>query len=129
MPRPTQREVDALYFCIPVSLLFFTLLISIVLIFFVIKYRRRSLLCESKAHRRFTQTGDAVVGGPIHNRDEHVCLGRANLFTIRTALRKMPMRSTLVAKQWMWKIQHSTGQREINELHVPVGRKIKTEHS
>jgi cytochrome c oxidase subunit 2 len=25
----------------------------------------------------------------------------------------------------MWKIQHSTGQREINELHVPVGRKIK----
>jgi cytochrome c oxidase subunit 2 len=25
----------------------------------------------------------------------------------------------------MWKIQHSTGQREINELHVPVGRKVK----
>lgn len=25
----------------------------------------------------------------------------------------------------MWKFQHSTGQREINELHVPVGRKIK----
>ena len=31
----------------------------------------------------------------------------------------------MVGKQWMWKIQHSTGQREINELHVPVGRKIK----
>jgi cytochrome c oxidase subunit 2 len=31
----------------------------------------------------------------------------------------------VVAKQWMWKIQHSTGQREINELHVPVGRKVK----
>jgi cytochrome c oxidase subunit 2 len=25
----------------------------------------------------------------------------------------------------MWKFQHSTGQREINELHIPVGRKIK----
>jgi cytochrome c oxidase subunit 2 len=25
----------------------------------------------------------------------------------------------------MWKLQHATGQREINELHVPVGRKIK----
>ena len=25
-------------------------------------------------------------------------------------------------KQWMWKIQHPTGQREINELHVPVGQ-------
>jgi cytochrome c oxidase subunit 2 len=25
----------------------------------------------------------------------------------------------------MWKMQHTTGQREINELHVPVNRKIK----
>jgi len=25
----------------------------------------------------------------------------------------------------MWKIQHTTGQREINELHVPIGRKVK----
>ncbi len=31
----------------------------------------------------------------------------------------------VVGKQWMWKIQHGTGQREINELHVPVGRRIK----
>ncbi len=31
----------------------------------------------------------------------------------------------VVGKQWMWKFQHETGQREINELHVPVGRKIK----
>src|SRR6266849_4630168 len=28
-------------------------------------------------------------------------------------------------KQWMWKFQHSTGQREINTLHVPVGRPIR----
>ena len=26
----------------------------------------------------------------------------------------------VVGKQWMWKLQHATGQREINELHVPV---------
>nr|HQU93547.1 cytochrome c oxidase subunit II [Pyrinomonadaceae bacterium] len=31
----------------------------------------------------------------------------------------------VVGKQWMWKLQHASGQREINELHVPVGRKIK----
>jgi cytochrome c oxidase subunit 2 len=31
----------------------------------------------------------------------------------------------VVAKQWMWKIEHMEGQREINELHVPVGRDIK----
>jgi cytochrome c oxidase subunit II len=31
----------------------------------------------------------------------------------------------VVGKQWMWKLQHATGQREINELHIPVNRKIK----
>ncbi len=31
----------------------------------------------------------------------------------------------VVGKQWMWKLQHETGHREINELHVPVGRKVK----
>lgn len=29
------------------------------------------------------------------------------------------------AKQWMWKFQHPGGQREINTLHVPVGRPIR----
>ena len=31
----------------------------------------------------------------------------------------------VVAKQWMWKIEHPEGAREINELHVPVGRDVK----
>jgi cytochrome c oxidase subunit 2 len=31
----------------------------------------------------------------------------------------------VVAKQWMWKIEHMEGQREINELHVPTGQNIK----
>lgn len=31
----------------------------------------------------------------------------------------------VVAKQWMWKIQHPEGQREINTLHIPVGRPVK----
>jgi cytochrome c oxidase subunit II len=31
----------------------------------------------------------------------------------------------VVGKQWMWKFQHLDGQREINELHVPVGRPVK----
>jgi cytochrome c oxidase subunit 2 len=30
-----------------------------------------------------------------------------------------------VGKQWMWKFQHLSGQREIDELHVPVGRPVK----
>jgi cytochrome c oxidase subunit II len=31
----------------------------------------------------------------------------------------------VVAKQWMWKIEHMEGQREINELHVPTGQNVK----
>jgi cytochrome c oxidase subunit II len=28
-------------------------------------------------------------------------------------------------KQWMWKFQHPTGQREINTLHVPINRPVR----
>jgi cytochrome c oxidase subunit 2 len=35
----------------------------------------------------------------------------------------MPIR--VLAKQWMWKTEHSNGAREINALHVPVGRPVK----
>jgi len=31
----------------------------------------------------------------------------------------------VVGKQWMWKLQHGDGRREINELHVPIGRPVK----
>lgn len=30
----------------------------------------------------------------------------------------------VIAKQWMWKVQHSNGLREVNELHVPVGQPV-----
>ena len=40
-----------------------------------------------------------------------------------------PVHDTLdiyvTGKQWMWKVQYPTGQREINELHVPIGRAVK----
>src|SRR5215510_12666042 len=31
----------------------------------------------------------------------------------------------VVAKQWMWELQHAGGQREINELHIPVGKPVR----
>lgn len=30
-----------------------------------------------------------------------------------------------IGKQWMWKFQHPEGQREINTLHVPIGKPVK----
>lgn len=35
------------------------------------------------------------------------------------------MQVYVVGKQWMWKIQHPEGNKEINELHVPVGKPVK----
>ncbi|MBW8890063.1 MAG: cytochrome c oxidase subunit II [Fibrobacteres bacterium] len=31
----------------------------------------------------------------------------------------------VVGMQWMWKVQHPQGPREINSLHVPVGERIR----
>src|SRR5262245_18728731 len=51
------------------------------------------------------------------------------LFGVTTAIFFMqydtpPDASTIyvVGKQWMWKIEHPEGKKEINELHVPTGR-------
>ncbi len=34
----------------------------------------------------------------------------------------------VVAKQWMWKLEHVEGQREINELHVPGRPRHRDDH-
>lgn len=31
----------------------------------------------------------------------------------------------VVAKQWIWKAEHRAGQREVNVLHVPLGRPVQ----
>jgi cytochrome c oxidase subunit II len=35
------------------------------------------------------------------------------------------LRIYVIGKQWMWKIEHDGGQREINALHVPAGRPVE----
>lgn len=43
-------------------------------------------------------------------------------------IQRMPanaMDVNVVAKQWMWKFQHPTGQTEINDLHVPVNQPVR----
>lgn len=31
----------------------------------------------------------------------------------------------VLARQWMWKVEHAGGQREINTLHVPLGQPVR----
>lgn len=49
----------------------------------------------------------------------------AAIYTFEQQAPKGAMEIYVVGKQWMWKVQHPEGRREINELHVPMGRPIK----
>ena len=49
----------------------------------------------------------------------------ARLYVLRAHAPADAMEIFVVARQWMWKLQHPGGQREINELHVPRGEPIK----
>jgi cytochrome c oxidase subunit 2 len=117
-------KVDALYFFLSGLTIFFALLIGGTILFFVLKYRRRS---------------PYEVPRPVAGSHKLETLWTAIPFLIATTIfvwsarlyfeQYRPPKNALevyvVGKQWMWKIQHTTGQREINQLHVPVGRKIK----
>ena len=117
-------KVDALYFYLSGVTVFFTLLISGVLIFFVIKYRRRTPyeIPRPIAGSHKLETLWSVI--PFIIAMSMFAWG-AQVYFEQSRPPKNAVEIYVVGKQWMWKIQHSTGQREINELHVPVGRKIK----
>jgi cytochrome c oxidase subunit 2 len=119
-----SSKVDALYFYLCGVTLFFTLLISGVLVFFVIRYRRRSPfeIPQRIAGSHKLETMWSVI--PFIIAMSMFAWG-AQIYFENSRPPKNANEIYVVGKQWMWKIQHSTGQREINELHVPVGRKIK----
>ncbi|HZJ43276.1 MAG TPA: cytochrome c oxidase subunit II [Pyrinomonadaceae bacterium] len=117
-------KVDAIYFYLSGITLFFTLLISGILIFFVIRYRRRSPyeIPRPIAGSHKLETLWTVIPFLI----SMTIFGWASsVYFQQYHPPDNAVEVYVVGKQWMWKIQHSTGQREINELHVPVGRKIK----
>ena len=49
----------------------------------------------------------------------------ASVFVWAKRLPANAMEIHVIGKQWMWKIQHPEGIREIDELHVPVGEPVK----
>ncbi len=117
-------EVDALYiFLIAVSVVM-TLLIFLGVFVFAVKYRRRSddevpkAIEGSAALEAFWSIVPLMV--------MMVMFGWGTKLYFKNAV---PPANALeifaVGKQWMWKIQHPGGQREINELHVPLGRPVK----
>jgi cytochrome c oxidase subunit 2 len=117
-------RVDALfYFLLSVSV-FFATLIFFLMIYFALKYRRRSPGERAQPVSESLRLELAWTIIPLGIVMVAFTWGARLYFTL-----SRPPADALeiltVGKQWMWKFQHPTGQREINELHVPVGRAIK----
>lgn len=116
-------HVDALYFFILAVTIFFTTLVAVLILIFGIKYR----------HDKHPVPHQIEGSVPLEIFWSAVPLGIAMvIFTWGAVLfvqQNRPPRGSLdvygIGKQWMWKFQHPGGQREINELHVPVGRPVR----
>jgi cytochrome c oxidase subunit 2 len=117
-------DVDALYFYITGVTVFFTTLISLVIIFFVIRYRRRNAFEIPRPIEGSTKLETLWSVIPLLIAMSIFVWG-AKVYFAQYRPPQNALEVYVVGKQWMWKFQHPTGQREINELHVPVGRKIK----
>src|SRR5437660_10262746 len=117
-------DVDAVYFYISGVTIFFTTLISLVVIFFVIRYRRRNPFEIPRPIEGSTKLETLWSVIPLVIAMSIFVWG-AKVYFAEYRPPKNALEIYVVGKQWMWKFQHSTGQREINELHIPVGRKIK----
>jgi cytochrome c oxidase subunit 2 len=119
-----SSHVDALYFYLSGVTVFFTLLIGGVITLFVVRYRRRTPFEVPRpiAGSHALETVWSVI--PFVIAMSFFGWG-ASLYFRNSRPPENAIEVYVVGKQWMWKFQHSTGQREINELHVPVGKKIK----
>ena len=117
-------QVDALYFFLVAVSAFFAVLIALLLVVFAVRFRRR----------RADEVGEAIHGSiALEMMWTLIPLGIALLMFVWGAqvyfhLTRPPrgaMEIYVVGKQWMWKLEHADGAREINELHVPIGRPVK----
>jgi cytochrome c oxidase subunit II len=117
-------HVDALYFYLLAVSAFFSLLIALLVIYFAIKYRRRSETELPKGVEGSLKLEIAWSVIPLIIALSFFFWG-AKLFFAMNRAPNDALEVWVVGKQWMWKIQHADGQREINELHVPVGRAVR----
>lgn len=117
-------DVDALYYYLWALTAFFFVLLFTGIIYFAAKYRRRS---DSEIPRPIAgsiklETVWTVIPFIIAL---SIFAWASSIYVkmVRTPAEAMDV--YVVGKQWMWKFQHPAGQREINELHIPTGKKIR----
>jgi cytochrome c oxidase subunit 2 len=117
-------RVDALYFFLVAISGFFSLLIAGLIVFYAVKYRRRSpddigVNIHGGLALELTWTIVPFLITMV------IFVWGASVFFAMSRPPDETLNIYVVGKQWMWKFQHLDGQREINELHVPVGRAVK----
>ena len=122
------RQVDHLFLFALGGAAFFSILIALLIFYLGIRYRRRSPSEVGRPpaeHSRATTileiTWSVVPLGLL----AILFVWGARLYFVMSRPPAGAAEIQVVGKQWMWKMQHPEGNREINELHVPVGRPIR----
>jgi cytochrome c oxidase subunit 2 len=117
-------QVDALFFAWSAISIFFTALIAVLILYFMVRYRRRSVDEVGLPERapNWLEVGWSIV--PLVISLAMFAWGARVFYSMYRPPRNAVEYWT-VGKQWMWKFQHPDGHREINTLHIPVGQPIK----
>jgi cytochrome c oxidase subunit 2 len=120
----TAQRVDALFFFLCAVCGTMAVLIAGLVLFFAFKYRRRA---EDVPTPRITGNNPLEWFWTIAPFFVFLVMfvWGANIYTSVAMPPPDAMEIFVVGKQWMWKIQHPGGQREINALHIPVDRPVK----
>ena len=117
-------DVDHVLSFILILSVFLTALLVAAILYFAIRYRRRSELEVPEPVR--TGWPLQVISCVIPFGVTMILFGwGASIFFNENRPPRDAIQVYVVAKQWMWKLQHMEGLREINELHIPVGRSVR----
>jgi cytochrome c oxidase subunit 2 len=117
-------HVDALFLAWSAISLFFTLLIAVLILYFMVKYRRRAPDDVGQEEKPMLWLEIAWTAIPLGIVMAMFVWGTLVFFQLyRPPADAVEYYS--VGKQWMWKFQHPDGHREINALHIPAGRAIR----
>ncbi len=117
-------QTDALLGFLLLVTVFFVALVAGLILFFMVRYRRRpNEEYRAEVHVPWSlEIAWSVIPFLI---SMVAFFWGASLYA---SLRRPPadaLEVDVVGKQWMWKLQHKEGRREIDELHVPLGRPVK----
>jgi cytochrome c oxidase subunit II len=117
-------SLDALTLFLVIVSGFFTVLIFLLIVYFALYYRQgRNVDRRGAVHESMTiEVGWSIVPFVL----VMIMFGWGAVLFVRGSQAPAASRTVdVIAKQWMWRVHHPEGKREINTLHVPVGQTVK----